>query len=97
MLSSGYWQSYINIQIQKTNQQNETVVSTPIRQIKSPSFSKGDKVNNVWNKKIGTIDRLRDDRHEKTYNHSKGIYHYSVTYDDNTFETYEHEKNLEKI
>lgn len=100
MLSSGYYQSYINIQIQKANQKSNSIKNTkksPIRQVKCPSFIKGDKIKHAWTNKTGTIDRLRDDTHERTYNNPKGVYYYSVTYDDNTFQTYENEKNLVKI
>ncbi len=64
-------------------------------------FSSGDRVAligvNEIVKKKGKIRRLRDDRYERTNCWAYGKYHYSVDYDDGTFETYESGDNLKRI
>nr|QFG74472.1 MAG: hypothetical protein [Megaviridae environmental sample] len=57
-------------------------------------FKKGEKIINIYNKKTGTIDYLRNDSWEKKNNHPYNRFYYSVSYDDGTFETYENITNL---
>jgi len=73
--------------------------TSPLQEKAKPKFLKGDRVNLVDSfsgevKKKGTIHRLRNDDWEERYNHPKGIFFYYVKYDDDSCETYEHEKNL---
>ena len=60
-------------------------------------LKKGDNIINIYDNKKGTIDYLRNDSWEKTYNHPYCRFYYSVSYDDGTFETYENITNLKKI
>lgn len=57
-------------------------------------YSKGDRVRNIYSNKLGTI--LRSDAHERQHSWSRGVYHYSVEYDDRSFEPYESESDLVK-
>ena len=61
-------------------------------------FFKGDKFQHKVSKKTGKIDYLRDDAYEKTQRlKDPEHYFYSVHYDDNSFETYLSQNDMEKI
>jgi hypothetical protein len=76
-------------------------VTTPARRrtagnaAASRPFSNGQRVRKVNTSKTGTVDRLRDDEHERTKWAAGDGYYYSVTYDDGNFETYEAHSDLE--
>ena len=65
------------------------ILSTP-----KSRYLPGQRIINTLNNKLGVIVRLRDDRHEMTYNWPYGRYNYSINYDDGSFETYEAESRL---
>ncbi len=76
-----------------------------------PKFTEGDKV--VYSShmilykmgkripsstvKYGEIKSLRNDSHERKYNHPHGKYFYIVEYENGTSETYESESELESF
>ena len=47
--------------------------------------------------KKGVVVRLRSDEYEKKNCLPNGNYHYSVTFDDGTFETYLSESDMKKL
>lgn len=61
-------------------------------------FAKGTRFTLINNPtKKGRVDRVRDDRHEQMYEWPNGSYHYSVTFDDGSFETYQSECDMKLI
>ena len=59
-------------------------------------FKSGDRVMNIYSMKVGTVNKLRNDSHECQYSWPRNSYHYSVDYDDGTFDTYESQTSLTK-
>lgn len=62
-----------------------------------PLFSNGEvfQVRNTL--KMGTVKRLRNDTHERTYNWPQNIYYYHVDFNDGSFETYLPEDMMVKL
>lgn len=62
-------------------------------------FMTGERFNAIGTNKSesGVVIRLRDDAHERTYNHANGNYYYSVEFDNGNFESYFSEENMQKL
>lgn len=60
-------------------------------------YKSGDRIKSLINDKTGHIVRLRSDEYERSSNWPIEYYHYSVEYDDGTYESYEPEFNLIRI
>ena len=59
-------------------------------------FQENDRFQHKINNKTGTVKRLRDDLWEQK-NSWPANYHYSVNFDDGTFETYLNERYMKPI
>lgn len=60
----------------------------------SPKFRPGDRFIRISNNKIGTVNYVRDDTWERTNAWIYGHIHYSVTFDDGSFESYLDENEM---
>ena len=60
----------------------------------APKFKPGDKFKLSYKDLIGTVERLRDNQHERQNSWPMGFYHYSVTFEDGSFETYLSETDM---
>jgi signal peptidase I len=60
----------------------------------APKFGPGDRFIRISNNKMGTVNRVRDDTWERTNAWIYGHIHYSVTFDDGSFETYLDENEM---
>ena len=60
-------------------------------------LEKHDRVERVYDKKVGTIRQLRSDDHEQRFNWSRGQYWYYVDWLDGSFDTYVSESSLTKL
>lgn len=60
-------------------------------------FQPSEKFVRISSSKNGTVVRLRSDEYETNNCWPNGNYHYSVNFDDGTFETYLSEYDMKKL
>lgn len=59
-----------------------------------PKFRKGDRFKLTYRDLVGTVERLRDEQPEIQNSWPQCFYHYSVIFDDGSFETYLSEMDM---